>query len=318
MNKALIPLFISLFLISCNAQKIERIAFYNVENLFDTINGPNNDEEFLPTGKKEWNSKRYNTKINHINQIICELKTPMLIGLCEIENKQVIQDIINNNKKLKHYKSIHFNSLDARGIDVGLIYHTKKLTLLDKGIIRFNLPEQDTPKSRDILWAKLSYKKEVFYAMVNHWPSRRGGTEKSAPKRIKAASKAKEFIDSLLSININTKVILLGDLNDYPSNRSVTKLKEIMTPCITKESNQYGGTNSYRGKWNILDHIMISKGFQNMKLRIKPESGKIYTPDHLITEYKGNKVPFRTYGGSKYLNGYSDHLPVYIELSLKK
>jgi hypothetical protein len=91
-----------------------------------------------------------------------------------------------------------------------------------------------------------------------------------------------------------------------------------MTSCITKESNQYGGTNSYRGQWNILDHIMISNGFQNMKLRIKPESGKIYSPDYLITEYKGNKVPFRTYGGSKYLEGYSDHLPVYIELSLKK
>ena len=318
MNKALTPFFITLFLISCNAQKTERIAFYNVENLFDTINGPNNDEEFLPKGKKEWNSERYNTKIDHINQIICGLKTPMLMGLCEIENKDVIEDIIHNNKKLKHYKPIHFNSLDARGIDVGLIYNTKKLTLLDKGLIRFNLPEQDTPTSRDILWAKLSYKNEVFYTMVNHWPSRRGGTEKSAPKRIKAATKAKEFIDSLLSIDINTKVILMGDLNDYPSNRSVTKLQEIMTSCITKESNQYGGTNSYRGQWNILDHIMISNGFQNMKLRIKPESGKIYSPDYLITEYKGNKVPFRTYGGSKYLEGYSDHLPVYIELSLTK
>lgn len=318
MNKALTPFFITLFLISCNAQKTERIAFYNVENLFDTINGPNNDEEFLPKGKKEWNSERYNTKIDHINQIICGLKTPMLMGLCEIENKDVIEDIIHNNKKLKHYKPIHFNSLDARGIDVGLIYNTKKLTLLDKGLIRFNLPEQDTPTSRDILWAKLSYKNEVFYTMVNHWPSRRGGTEKSAPKRIKAATKAKEFIDSLLSIDINTKVILMGDLNDYPSNRSVTKLQEIMTSCITKESNQYGGTNSYRGQWNILDHIMISNGFQNMKLRIKPESGKIYSPDYLITEYKGNKVPFRTYGGSKYLEGYSDHLPVYIELYLKK
>ena len=294
MNKALTPFFITLFLISCNAQKTERIAFYNVENLFDTINGPNNDEEFLPKGKKEWNSERYNTKIDHINQIICGLKTPMLMGLCEIENKDVIEDIIHNNKKLKHYKPIHFNSLDARGIDVGLIYNTKKLTLLDKGLIRFNLPEQDTPTSRDILWAKLSYKNEVFYTMVNHWPSRRGGTEKSAPKRIKAATKAKEFIDSLLSIDINTKVILMGDLNDYPSNRSVTKLQEIMTSCITKESNQYGGTNSYRGQWNILDHIMISNGFQNMKLRIKPESGKIYSPDYLITEYKGNKVPFRT------------------------
>ena len=184
MTKAILPFFIVIFFSSCTAQKTERIAFYNVENLFDTINGPNNDEEFLPNGRKLWTSERYKTKINHINKVICALKTPKLIGLCEIENEDVIQDIIHNNKKLKNYKTIHFNSLDARGIDVGMLYNTKKLTLLDKGFIRFNLPSQDKPTSRDILWAKLSYKKEVFFAMVNHWPSRRGGTIASAPKRI--------------------------------------------------------------------------------------------------------------------------------------
>jgi len=318
MNKALLPIFIVLLFTGCKAQKTERIAFYNVENLFDTINGPNNDEEFLPEGKKQWTSERYNTKINHINEIICDLKTPIIIGLCEIENEFVMNDILKNNKKLKQYSTVHFNSLDARGIDVGMLFNTKKLNLIDKGFIRFNLPEQKTPSSRDIVWAKFSYKKEVFFAMVNHWPSRRGGTEKSAPKRIKASSEAKQFIDSLLMGDPNAKIILMGDLNDYPSNKSVQHLKETMTPCITKKSNQYGGTNSYRGEWNILDHIMISEGFQNNKLNIKPESGNIYTPDYLITEYKGNKVPFRTYGGSKYLSGYSDHLPVFVELQFKK
>ena len=314
MSKLLSPFFIILFISICNAQKTERIAFYNVENLFDTIDGPNNDEEFLPNGRKLWTSERYKTKINHINKVICALKTPMLIGLCEIENEDVIQDIIHNNKKLKNYKTIHFNSLDARGIDVGMLYNTKKLTLLDKGFIRFNLPSQDKPTSRDILWAKLSYKKEVFFAMVNHWPSRRGGTIASAPKRIKAATEAKLFIDSLLFDDPNTPILLMGDLNDYPANESVQKLQEILKPCITKNSNLYGGTNSYKGKWNILDHILVSQGFQASRLRINPRAGVIYTPEYLITEYKGNKVPFRTYGGSKYLDGYSDHLPVYIEL----
>ena len=238
----------------------------------------------------------------------------MLIGLCEIENEDVMNDIIKNNKKLKTYETVHFNSLDARGIDVGMLFNTKKLTIIDKGFIRFNLPEQSKPTSRDIVWAKFSHKKEVFFALVNHWPSRRGGTEKSAPKRIKASSEAKLFIDSLLLDDPNTKIILMGDLNDYPSNRSVQQLTETMTPCITKESNQYGGTNCYRGEWNILDHMLVSYGFQASGLRVNPKSGVIYTPEHLITEYKGNKVPFRTYGGSKYLDGYSDHLPVYIEL----
>ena len=198
-----------------------------------------------------------------------------------------------------------------------MLFNTKKLNLIDKGFIRFNLPEQKTPSSRT-LYGQIFLQKRSVFAMVNHWPSRRGGTEKSAPKRIKASSEAKQFIDSLLMGDPNAKIILMGDLNDYPSNKSVQQLKETMTPCITKKSNQYGGTNSYRGKWNILDHIMISEGFQNNKLNIKPESGNIYTPDYLITEYKGNKVPFRTYGGSKYLSGYSDHLPVFVELQFKK
>ena len=319
MNKSLLyPLFVILFLGSCKAQKTERIAFYNVENLFDTINGPNNDEEFLPDGKKQWTLERYNVKINHINEIICDLKTPMVIGLCEIENKFVMNDIRKRNKKLKQFGIVHFNSLDARGIDVGILFNSKKLSLIDKGFIRFNLPEQKTPTSRDIVWAKFSYKKEVFFAMVNHWPSRRGGTEKSAPKRIKASFEAAKFIDSLLMDDANAKIILMGDLNDYPSNKSVQQLKKTMTPCITQKSNKYGGTNCYRGEWNILDHIMISEGFKNKKLTITPESGRIYSPDYLITEYKGNKVPFRTYGGDKYLNGYSDHLPVYVELNFNK
>lgn len=302
---------------SLSAQKVERIAFYNVENLFDTINGPNKDEEFLPDAKRQWDTKRYFTKIKHINQVICELNTPMITGFCELENKEVLQGIINNNKKLKSYSIVHFDSEDARGIDVGMIYNSKKVKLLDQGFLRFILPGQTEPSSRDILWGKFSHKKVEFFILVNHWPSRRGGTEASAPKRIKASSVAKKFIDSLLFDNPSTRILLMGDLNDYPTNESVLQLGEVLSPCIKSNSNEFGGTNSYKGQWNILDHIMISSGFQTRKLRIKTSSGVIYSPKHLLSKYKGNTVPFRTFGGINYLNGYSDHLPVYVELERK-
>ena len=310
--------FFSVFLFSnmLSGQKIERIAFYNVENLFDTIDGPNNDEEFLPQGKKLWNLKKYKEKITNINKVFCELNTPMIIGLCEVENDRVLQDIIKEGKSLKNYKTVHHESPDARGIDASLIYDSKKLKVLDHGFIRFILPEQKKPTTRDIVWAQFKYKKESFYVMVNHWPSRRGGAEQSEPKRLKAAQNARQFIDSLLEVDINTKIIFMGDLNDYPTNASVQSIMEKLDPKITSKSNRFGGTHCYKGEWNILDHICISKGWKNGILKSSPEKGTILTIDYLLSTYKGNIVPFRTFGGSKYLGGYSDHLPVYIDLEV--
>ena len=317
MTRFYLFLFFTAISITCFTQKSERIAFYNVENLFDTIDGPNNDAEFLPTGKKIWNSDKFLEKINHVNKVFCELNTPMLIGLCEIENVNVLNEIISKNKALKYYKTVHYDSKDARGIDVGMIYNSKKLKVADQGFIRYILPGQSQASSRDIVWAKFTYKKESFYAMTNHWPSRRGGTEKSEEKRLKAANSARHFIDSLLNIDPNTKIILMGDLNDYPSNKSVQLIMEKLYPKIVSSSNKFGGTHNYKGEWNILDHICISNGWKNGKLRAASSHGTILTREELLSTYKGNIVPFRTYGGSKYLGGYSDHLPVYIELNVK-
>ena len=317
MSRLYLFLFFALISTTCLTQKSERIAFYNVENLFDTIDGPNNDAEFLPTGKKKWNSDKFIEKVNHINKVFCELNTPMLIGLCEIENVTVLNEIISENKALKYYKTVHYDSKDARGIDVGMIYNSKKLKVADQGFIRYTLPGQTKATSRDIVWAKFNYKKESFYAMTNHWPSRRGGTEKSEAKRLKAANSARHFIDSLLNIDANTKIILMGDLNDYPSNNSVQLIMEKLQPKIVSSSNKFGGTHNYKGEWNILDHICISNGWGNGKLRSTSNHGTIHTTEELLSTYKGNIVPFRTYGGAKYLGGYSDHLPVYIELYLK-
>ncbi|MDP4798006.1 MAG: endonuclease, partial [Crocinitomicaceae bacterium] len=157
---------------------------------------------------------------------------------------------------------------------------------------------------------------------VNHWPSRSGGQEASEPNRLVAAKNARTFIDSLLNDNKKAKIVFMGDLNDYPSNKAPQSVAEKLKPQITALSGDFGGTYNYKGEWDVLDHIMVSNGMINKKCKQKksislvPNSGEIHAFDFLLEEYKGQVVPFRTYAGAKYLGGYSDHLPVSIEVSL--
>jgi len=294
-------------------QKTEKIAFYNVENLFDTIDGPNDDKEFLPNAASVWDFKKYREKINHIQQVIVDLNYPIAIGFCEIENRDVLNDL-RKKKKFKQYKISHIDSEDPRGIDVGLLYNASKLKLIDNGIIRFTLPAEEKPSTRDILWSKLALKKDTLFILVNHWPSRRSGTADSEPKRLFAAKNAKGFLDSILTINNSTKIIFMGDLNDYPEDKAPQLISQVLIPQISKQSGSLGGTHQYKGEWNILDHIMISEGMKNGKVKLIDKSGKIHEFPYLLEVYKGNKQPFRTYVGTKYLGGYSDHLPVSIDI----
>lgn len=299
------------------AQTTRNIAFYNVENLFDTIDGTNDDVEFLPKSKNDWNSARYFEKIAHINQVIDQLTNPLLIGMCEIENEQVVRDVIKHSSKIPNYGIVHHESPDARGIDVALIYDSSTLKLIESGFLRFTLPGKEAPSSRDIVWGKFAYKKDTIIGMVNHWPSRRGGEDDSQPNRLEAAKTARVFIDSLLNVNCKYKIVFMGDLNDYPSDKAPQMIAEKLTPMIKSESGEFGGTHSYNNEWDVLDHIFVSKGFQKKKgIKVISNSGVIHSFDFLLTEYKGQIVPFRTYGGSKYLAGYSDHLPVSIEVSV--
>jgi predicted extracellular nuclease len=154
--------------------------------------------------------------------------------------------------------------------------------------------------------------------MVNHWPSRRGGQEESEPLRLEAAKNARLFIDSVLNVNPNSKLILMGDLNDYPTDKAPMMIQEKLNPMITKESGEFGGSHNYKETWDVLDHIFVSPSLTNSKKGFKTcsSSGKIHSFPFLLSEYKGQTVPFRTYGGSTYLGGYSDHLPVSIKISL--
>lgn len=308
---------LTLTFVSYSQTKEGSIAFYNVDNLFDTINTPDkNDTEFLPEGKKNWNTEKYNNKIQHINQVFNELSSPLIIGVCEIENEQVVIDIVNGGKLKGTHSVVHTESLDFRGIDNALIYDSTELSLEENGVVRFEMPEGSSP-SRDIVWARFTRNDEVIYAMVNHWPSRRGGAEESNPKRMIAAKAAKNFIDSIMELDKNNQIVFMGDLNDYPDNNAPQLIKEALIPMINSESGQYGGSYNYRGEWGVLDHIMVSKSFYKKNgVRVLKKTGAIHSFDYLMQTYKGNIVPLRTFGGKTYLNGYSDHLPVSIKITL--
>jgi len=305
-------LSIGISTVACSQTK-RSIAFYNVENLFDTQDDPNkDDQDFLPEGDYQWNDERYTEKLKHINEVFALFENPLMIGVCEIENEQVVRDVVNFGAMKSKYGVVHYESLDNRGIDVALIYDSLTLKLNDSGFIRYAMPDGDSP-SRDIVWAKLIQGKDTILAMVNHWPSRGGGEEKSEPKRLIAANAARKFIDSIQVASPTTKIVFMGDLNDYPTNTSAKLIAEVLTPMITKASGEYKGTYNYKGEWDVLDHIMVSSNFLSKKKKsVVKDSGKIYTTAFLLEVYKGDTVPFRTYGGKKYLGGYSDHLPVSI------
>jgi predicted extracellular nuclease len=324
-NSAIVAkyLFITVFTLFGSSfsytQKTQSVAFYNLENFFDTIDGVNDDAEFLPGAKSGWGSDRYKEKIRHINQVFDAMGSPMLIGMCELENKLVLDELNKASSLRKDYGIVHYESPDARGIDVAFLYNTKLLTLHESGKLRFSLPGKEEATSRDIVWAKFSLGSDTLFGMVNHWPSRRGGTEESEPNRIAAAKTARLFIDSVLAIYPNSKIVFMGDLNDHPEDKAPALIDEVLNPMISTSSGGFGGTHNYKDEWGVLDHIFVSPALQGKKgIRAVKDSGRIHSFDFLITEYKGKKVPFRTYAGDKYLGGYSDHLPVSISVSLPR
>jgi predicted extracellular nuclease len=305
--------FLIIFLLigSTFSQKKATVLFYNVENLFDTTDEKNVlDEEYLPSAAKQWNSVRYYTKVNRIAQVMNEFDNIALMGICEIENKSVVEDVVKaQDKKLN---IVHYDSQDARGIDVALLYNKKMFCLKKKGFLRFTLTiNEESKATRDILWAKFKQGKSTVYVLVNHWPSRSGGEMQSEPNRLLAAQTAKTFIDGILAEEPNAKIIFMGDLNDYPRNKSVQLIDEKLEPMITKESGSMGGSYSYKGVYDVLDHMMISTGMTTASgFHAVSGSGKINEFPYLLTTYRENIVPFRTYARDEYLNGYSDHLPV--------
>lgn len=322
--------------------KVLTIAFYNVENLFDYENDPLIfDDDYTPDGKNNWTKEIYEAKIANIARVISEIgadqsgTSPALIGLCEIENRRVLEDLVNHKHLLKDdYGIVHFDSPDRRGIDVALLYKKKLFTPINyvaKELLIYD--DVDTSKrvyTRDQLLVSGMLDGEKISVIVNHWPSRRGGEERSRPKRISAAKLNKKIIDSLFSEDPYSKIITMGDFNDDPINPSIKrtlkakgrnkdlKLKEFYNPmeALYKKGQ---GTLAYRDNWNLFDQIIIST-----ELTIKDYSSYrfykagIFNKNYLINQrgrYKG--YPFRSFSGG-FTGGYSDHFPVYIYLIKEK
>lgn len=314
-----------------NKKRNLTIAFYNVENLFDLKDDPEKkDEEFTPNGNKKWTAKRYQVKLDTLARVLSSIndnELPEIIGLCEVENKMVIEDLINSDKLVKgNYKVIHFDSPDFRGIDCALIYRPDEFLVIRSFPIKINFKDKTSYSTRDILYVKGRTKnREVFHIYVNHWPSRIGGTEKTEHKRIEVASILKNSIDSVLFENPSANIIVLGDMNDEPSDISLAQILMAKEPG-SENANFINlmypvhiagkGSYNFRGKWNMLDNIIVSKSLLNDKgFQCVDNTGYVFRKNWM--EYKnsnGEVSPSRTYGGPNYYGGISDHFPVYFQL----
>lgn len=332
-------LLILLFIIiafNTNAQR-HRIMFYNVENLFDTENDSlTNDDEFMPNGSRYWNKSRYYKKVNRIFQVaaaVGEWQKVSFIGLCEIENRKTLNKLIYNTPlSALEMSAVHKESPDRRGIDVALLYRKEIAKLLYSEFIKVDLPTEMFFTTRDILYAKfLVEKTDTIHMFVNHWPSRRGGEMKSRYKRVRAASILRSKTDSIFSVNSGSKIVIMGDFNDEPSDVSLSETLNTKIPdYIFSDTTLYNlsvkqnglGTHKYRGVWSILDQIIVSgsllnadKGYKVSKLGFN-----IFSYNYLLEKderYTGTK-PKSTYSGYRYNDGFSDHLPVFIDLYIKQ
>jgi predicted extracellular nuclease len=315
---------------SLSAQKKEVcIAFYNVENLYDTINDPEvDDEEFLPQGKNKWTGERFEKKLNNLARVIDSLGGgPSVLGMCEVENKYVLEQLIDNPRlKGKGFGIVHHNSPDKRGIDVSLIYKKEDFTPSRSMGLRVKLPGDSAYPTRDILLVSGNLCGKPVFIFVNHWPSRRGGELESAPKRMAAARVARHAVDSIMKSNSGARVILLGDFNDQPSDPSLLEgLKAegsagssdlINLSAALAERGE--GSHSYKENWNMLDNLIVSRNMlkAGSGLLVVPESAGIYHPIWMQDKYARHQgAPYRTYAGPKFIGGYSDHYPVFFKLN---
>jgi predicted extracellular nuclease len=316
-----------------------RVMFYNLENFFDTRNDSisQGDDEFSYGGIRYWSNEKYKRKLNNIYKVIVAAggwEPPEIIGVCEIENKWVVSELIYGTplRNFK-YRFIHYDSPDPRGIDVALIYRSEKFKPLFHQPINIKYSFDTSAKTRDILYVKgLITTNDTLHLFVNHFPSKYGGASITIEKRNFVAKILKSKIDSILISDKKANILVMGDFNDEPGDESIRNflnskcdtldleefsLLNLMCNCLKQQGI---GTNKFKEKWSVIDQILVSKSLtENNGWHIKNLSATIYAPDFLLIPdetYLGVKT-FRTYNGFKYSGGFSDHLPVFIDLIYK-
>lgn len=340
------PITFLLLFSSCKAEPPLKsdtlfVAFWNLENLFDTFDDPNKeDQEFLPDGVKRWTEERLDKKMYNLARVFKSMndyKAPDVIGVVECENQEILQKFISKYFKERKYKISYAESPDNRGIDCGFIYDANKFDLIST--VSHEIKKLSNSPTRLILQTKLKTENgEEIIFFVNHWPSRRNGASESEYKRIETAKVVKREIDKLFYKNEKAKIILMGDFNDEPVDESILKYlgaepfkceisisKNIDVPQgelynISYNLFEHGlGTISFRDDWNLFDQIIISSSLIKQEgLTYLCDSFSIYNNELVATrsgKFKG--TPFPTYGGNRYLGGYSDHFPVSAKFIIK-
>ena len=314
------------------------VAFWNVENFFDTLNTNGKfDEEFSPASKKHWTSERYQTKVLHLAQVIGDMNNkrgPDILGMSETETKEVVNDLVNSTIKNLKYEVVRIQSPDERHISTALIYKSDKFKLLNAAGDTVHL--NNNHPTRLILSVTLLTKdNDTLHVFVNHWPSRLGGEEASEINRVSAAKTLRASVDNLLNINPSANVVIMGDFNDEPDNNSIKRdlnAEEFICDSanysyslhnLAWEKKRSGeGTLKYNNEWDLLDQIIVSSADiedAHTSFHYLCGSFSIFKPVYMIEtgeKYAGSPLP--TYGGNKYLAGYSDHFPVLAKFLSKK
>lgn len=313
-----------------------RIIFYNVENLYDPYNDTTKlDDEFTSMGARRWTYGKFLEKIFHLSRLILsigEWDPPAIMGMCEVENLYVLKKLIYDTPlKCVKYRIIHYDSPDIRGVDVALIYRPEKFNVLYSGSFKVKFPFDSLSYTRDILYVKGTvFKSDTVHLFINHWPSRRGGYKESTPKRNFVARLLKSKVDSLLSKNPNSNIIIMGDFNDEPGNESLCEIlkakpdtqnlqsTDLINLMSVKTNDWNQGTIKYQGKWSIFDQFIVSGSLfrEQNGIHTSLKDAHIFKTDFLLNDdarFLGSK-PNRTYVGPRYNGGFSDHLPIFLDI----
>lgn len=307
-----------------------RLMFYNVENLFDIYNDTaKDDDDFLPKGLLRWNETRYNKKISAVYKTIIaagEWTPPEIVAFCEVENRNVLEDLVYGTYLAKYdYRIIHEESPDQRGIDVCLIYRNNYISIIDYAYWMPSESAREMFTSRSVLYTRFLYGGDTLHLIVNHWPSRRGGVLSGESVRLNLSSMIREKVDS---INNETpdgaKIIILGDFNCSPDDIEIQSLTDpsepgrVLVNLSEKKTDEGIGTYRYMGTWEMIDQIIVSEKLLSCNTGLYTDFGQatIFSPDFLLArdpKYPGF-TPFSTYRGYRYQGGFSDHLPVLLNL----
>lgn len=326
------------------AQKADlfRVMFWNVENLFDCLHDSlKQDHEFLPQSLRGWHYGRYKKKLADVSRVITavgEWSPPALVGLCEVENDKVLTDLTKYSSLKEHgYRYVMTNSADERGIDVALLYQRDKFKLLTYQSIVIGSSNKKFKPTRDILYATgMIITGDTLDIFVCHFPSRSSGVKESEPHRMHAAKRLRESVDSICSLRTIPRIIIMGDFNDYPQNKSISQVLSALSPSLYQAKDEPSrlyhllvdklkkkeyGSYKYRGEWGLLDHLIVSAPLLDSTSGFftgKDQADVISLPFLLKEDEKyGGVQPFRTYHGMKYQGGYSDHLPVKVDFTIQ-